>query len=153
VPKADKDKAREFTEVQAIVSESRFVIKSLQVSGVTLYHQGDKLIIDNADTIRRLAGLAAVSEVESGTGLYLTTTDRRCWLDISSSAAREYLTKLSDKRAATEALIAQLEGRLANKGYVDNAPKKIVDETKQQLEETRAQLTKISGEYDRFNIQ
>lgn len=152
VPKASADKAREFAEIQAIVTESRFVIKSLQVSGVTLYHQGDKLIAANADTIRRLAGLAAVSEVESGTGLYLTTTERRCWLDISSSAAREYLTKLSDKRAATEALIAQLEGRLANKNYVDNAPKKIVDETKQQLEDNRTQLTKINGEYERFNI-
>lgn len=40
----------------------------------------------------------------------------------------------------------KLEARLANKGYVDRAPKELVDETRDELAKTQAQIERLVGE-------
>jgi valyl-tRNA synthetase len=145
-------RAEEFAELQNIVTEARLIIKSLGASGVTLYHSGDEFIASNSEAIKKLAALKDVSEVKDGTGLFLTGTDHQCWLDIDSSTAHAYLEKLAIKEADQTKLISQLEGRLANKQYVDNAPKQVVDQTKDQLEEAKKYAAKLAEEKQRFTI-
>ncbi len=142
--KGDRKQADEFEEIKSIVSESRYLIKVLGASDVTLYYTDVPFLGANAGIIARLAGLQAVKEVRDGDGVYLTHTRYRCWLDIAMSATRQYAETLAEKHQATEKRIASLEGRLANKAYVDQAPKHIVSQTKDQLKEAQAQLVAIT---------
>ncbi len=126
---------------------------SLQASGATLYFTDIPFLRENAETIKRLARLSAVTEVKDGTGLYLTETKYRSWLDIDAATARNYREQLGTKRQAQEQSIKQLEGRLANKSYTHNAPKHVVDQTHTQLDEARQLLKNIDQEYTRFNLK
>ena len=150
---SDARNARRFAEIQTIVAEVRFILSSLKTSGVTLYFTEADLLKENAGIIKRLAGLKDVTEVKSGTGLYLTTTPYRCWLDIDKNTARTYLKELGVKHQKQLGVIKQLEGRLENKNYVQNAPSEIVAQTKQQLADARALLTSIEAEQKRFGDQ
>ncbi len=152
VPKSDKRQAADFAEIQTIVKETRLILNALKVAGVTLYYTDVPFLRDNAETIKRLSRLQAVTEVKDGTGLYLIGTRHRCWLDIDKATARTYLEELEGKRGAQSAVIKQLEGRLANKAYVKNAPHEVVAQTKDQLAEAKALLESIDQERKRFDV-
>jgi valyl-tRNA synthetase len=147
---ADDKLAEEFSELQAVISESRLVLSALGVSDITLYHTGVDFLAEHAELIKRMARLKAVSDVADGNGLFLTGTKYRCWLDITSDDARHYAQKLKKKYDAQEKFIGQLEGRLANKSYVENAPVQLVEETNRQLEDAKIQLDKLQTEIDRY---
>ncbi len=146
----DAKQAAAFEEIQSIVTESRFIINALKVSDVTLYYTAVPFLGDNAGTIKRLARLKAVTEVQDGTGVYLTSAKHRCWLDIDVATARSYLGELEGKRAQQTASITQLESRLSNANYVKNAPSKVVDQTKDQLKAAHELLETIDREAERF---
>lgn len=148
--KTDAKQAAEFNDIQAIVSEARFIIKALKADAVTLYYTDEPFIAGSAVIIKQLARLKAVTEVEDGTGIYLTGTRHRVWLDIDKSAAQAYAAELEIQRARQSALIDQLQSRLANKSYVKHAPRDVVDQTKQQLSDARQQLEILGVEITRF---
>lgn len=148
----DKKAANDFTQVQAIVSEIRFILKALKASGVTLFYHDAPFIWENSGTIKRLARLQDVSEVDEGNGIYLTSTKYRCWLGIESRKAQDYLRELQIRVGRQAASITQLENRLNNADYVKNAPKEVVEQTKQQLKESKDMLSTIEKEIQRFVI-
>jgi valyl-tRNA synthetase len=150
VPASNRKLSADFAEIQVIVREVRLILSALKVSGVTLYHSDVPFLRDNAETIKRLSRLKAVTEVNDGSGLNLTNTKYPCWLDIDKDTARTYLKELEGKRAKQLTTIKQLEGRLSNKNYVDNAPDSVVDQTKQQLAEAEELLSSIEQEQKRF---
>jgi len=150
VPAADKKQAQNFEEIQAIVSETRYILNTLKASGVTLYYTAEPALQANAELIKRLARLQAVTEVEDGTGLYLTQTKHRCWLDIDSETAQNFLEELRRKQATQAKVVQQLEQRLANKNYVNHAPKEIVEQTREQLAEAQRVQASLQQEYERF---
>ena len=147
----DKQQAADFTEIQAIVREVRLILNALKVSGVTLYYTDAPFLRDNAEIIKRLARLEAVTEVQGGAGLHLTSTKYPCWLDIDRATAQSYLEELAGKRSKQLAVIKQLESRLDNKSYAKNAPKEVVEQTKQQLAEAEELLRSIEQEQQRFS--
>jgi len=151
IAKANANQAKEFDEIQKIISETRYILKALRATGVTLYHTGEPALTSNAELIRRMSRLEAVDEVRDGTGIYLTTTGYRCWLNIDTEAAQGYMRELEDKQSAQQKVVTQLEQRLANKSYVDNAPKEIVKQTKDQLTEAEQLLENLRAEHDRFS--
>lgn len=148
---SDKSKAAEFEEIKAIVSEARFICKSLRVKAATLHFSDAPFLKENSDIIKYLAKLSAVSEAQAGSGIFLTGTKHRCWLDIDTSKATAYVKELEGKRGQQTNLIKQLEARLANRNYVENAPKELVDQTNQQLTEARELLKNIEEEIKRFS--
>lgn len=148
--KSDTQQATDFAEVQAIVSEARFIIKALKASGVTLYYSDAPFLRDNAAIIKRLARLQAVTEVQSGSGLRLTSTKHTCWLDIDKNTAQAYLKDLESKHEQQAAAIKQLESRLVNKDYVKNAPHEVVEQTKDQLKAAKELLDSLETERQRF---
>jgi valyl-tRNA synthetase len=148
---SDKKQAEAFTEIQAIVSEIRFIVKALQVTDVTLYYKEDKFISENADVIKRLAHIKAATAVKDGSGMNLTSTKHEAWLDIEKIRAIAYVGELEAQKSKHEASFKQLEGRLNNKSYIDNAPKAVVVETEDQLEAVRQQITTIDQEIKRFS--
>ena len=148
----DANSAAEFTELQTIITEVRVIVRALKVSGATLYHKDQSLLNQNAILVKRLARIAAVQSVVDGKGLNLTTTKLACWLDIDVATARAYSAEVQLKYDKQLAFIGQLEARLSNDSYVKNAPKKLVDETKDQLTEAKTVLANIAVEQERFQL-
>jgi valyl-tRNA synthetase len=149
--KANAKQAKDFEEIKNIVIESRYIIKTLHATEITLYYTDVPFLAENAKLIMRLAHLSGVTEVRDGIGVYLIQTSFRCWLDIDNASARQYAVELEAKKQTAEKVIAQLEGRLKNKAYVDQAPKHVVDQTKDQLKETQKMIKTIAAESKRFS--
>ena len=139
--------AVEFSRVQELVTEARFIITALPGNDkYGLLYQTDSLIEDNKDLIKRLARLKDITMVEQGRGLRLANSGRDAWLDVSEETLNEHATNLEARLAVAHSDIKALEGRLGNKSYVEKAPAKLVEETKNQLEEKQALATRLANE-------
>jgi len=147
---ADEAQARVFADIQAIVSEVRFITRALGVADATLYYTDVPFLKENAALIKRLSRLSAVSEVRDGNGLFLTNTPYRSWLDIDPTTATRFLHQLEAKKAVQEAAIKRLEERLDNKAYMQKAPKHVIEDTKAQLSDAKERLAATTKEYERF---
>lgn len=150
---ADRRSAAEFAEIQAVVTEIRAILKALKLSGVTLYCNEEAVFLqENAAIIQRLSRVQAVTAVHGGEGLHLTSTKHTCWLDVDMSAARAYAKELEGKRANQQQVIEQFNKRLANDSYVKNAPREVVEQTREQLAAAEAMLSGIEAEIKRFSV-
>jgi valyl-tRNA synthetase len=151
---SSSSQAKDFSEIQAIVSEVRFIIKSLRVKNVTLLYNNAPFLDANASVIKQLAHLQAVSQATHADsqegGIHLTNTGYSCWLNIDKSKANAYMKELAIKQAIQESNITQLQARLHNKNYIQNAPESVVNQTKQQIEEAQALLVTLQAEEQRF---
>jgi valyl-tRNA synthetase len=148
--RASKERAAEFEEIKAIVTEVRAVTHAMGLSKPNLYYTDVPFLGGSSALVARLAGLDSVQEVSSGTGLQLTSTKHRSWLDVDLSQMRDYADKLGEQITAQEKLAEQLQARLDNAGYVKNAPKEIVAETRQQLLEAMGSVERLKPEQARF---
>lgn len=141
--------AAEFEQLQALVAEVRYVTASLP--GTTryrlLYHT-DTLIDDNQALVTHLARLQAVEAVEQPRGLRLAVSNREAWLDVDEDTLYEHQTNLEVRLAETKQFITTLEGRLGNPNYVEKAPAKLVEESKQQLQEKQALVERLQQELE-----
>jgi valyl-tRNA synthetase len=151
IVRSNKDEAAAFTALQAIVSETRVLVKELGLSKPTLYYTDVPFLAQNKDLLTRLAGLGSVEEVSSGTGVHLTSTPHQCWLAVDTETTQAYAEKLLTQLAGHRKTIEQLNARLENKSYVASAPKALVEETKTQLAEAQASLARTQAEHDRFS--
>jgi valyl-tRNA synthetase len=152
VAASDEKQAQAFEQVKAIVSEARFITRALRVQGTTLLYSGSEVISSNSELIKRLARLEAVQEGQEGSGgVSLTSTTEKAWLDIDADTARKYGEELKSKLEAQEKIVKQLEGRLSNDSYVQNAPETVVQQTRDQLEEAKQQLEALQTEQKRFS--
>ena len=149
--KANQEQADIFEQVKNVVTEIRFIKGAMHLrGGISLYHTGEALLAEQGDLITSLARLDGVKAVKDGQGLHLTTVPFKCWLDVDQETATHFTKELEAKIKEQEQTIKQLEGRLNNDSYVQNAPKAIVDQTRTQLEEATQQLTKLQEEHKRF---
>ncbi|MDQ3064772.1 MAG: class I tRNA ligase family protein, partial [bacterium] len=146
----DKQEAQEFEKIIELVVEARTIARTLNLPKPLLYHRGSKMLIEHSDLIKRLASLDNIVEVTDGSGLHLTKTAEDCWLDVDHETARNYLGKLEQHQSDEALHIERLKARLANKSYTDNAPEKLVEETKHQLNESEQRLNQINTELESF---
>ncbi len=151
--KSDHKKAEAFESIKDLITEIRFIKATLGMTGVhlTLYHKGEEAIENHTKVIQQLARLIAVKEVNDGQGLHLTSGSFDCWLDIDQESARAFIAQLKKLTEEQATRVGQLEARLANKSYVDKAPKALVDQTKDELAEAKARLEKMQQEVTRFS--
>ena len=148
--KAQAKNAEAFEAVKTIVSETRAILKALGLRTAELHYHNAPFLAEHAVLIKRLARLAAVSETSAREGLFLTQTPHRCWLDIDPETAQAYLRRLDEQRTSEAASIKQLEARLANKKYTEQAPAHVVNETRAQLAAAGARLSSIEQERKKF---
>ncbi len=151
VPNAKEDQVATFETTKAIVTEVRAITSSLKTRDVELHYNDSKFLAKHSELIAQLTrinGVVKAAETEEGVRLVQTTED--CWLAVSTKAAKAHAAELANQKKQQEQVIKQLQGRLANKSYVDNAPKAVVKQTQDQLADARALLTTISAEYQRF---
>ena len=133
-----------------IISEARQIATNIGVSKPALLYQGSELIEANEELVRRLGRLGKVEPTDKRQGIRLTGTKATAWLDIDQQRAKSYLDKLKDQVRDRESKVKMLDGRLANKAYVARAPKKLVQDTKNQLTEERDWLETLNSELKNF---
>lgn len=140
--------AAEFEQLQKLVVETRYVMSELPAKKYTMLYQEDALIEDNAELIGWLARLGGVEKADQPKGLRLAASNREAWLDVDEETLYEHQTNLEKRLAEARTNEKNLAGRLENKNYVDKAPAHLVEETKQQLEETKALIERLVRELE-----
>ncbi|MBP9821098.1 valine--tRNA ligase [Candidatus Saccharibacteria bacterium] len=151
VIKADTKAVSNFADVQTIISEIRHITSVLQTTNTILYFTNNQFLRESSKMIIQFTGIIDVKEVASGKGLHLTTTKHSCWLDIGIDTATAYSAKLNTQKTQKEAAIKRLQQRLDNKAYTQNAPKEVIEQTKQQLADEQLLLAKLQKELTTFD--
>ena len=148
-PKAYDDiAAAQFEQLQALITEARFVAGELPGGKQTLLFENDSLIGDNTELVAKLAKLAAVSYTDQPKGLRLAVPNREAWLQMTPEVLYEHQSKLETRLAETRQRIESLKGRLANESYVAQAPPRVVEETRTQLTEQETLAERLRRELD-----
>lgn len=144
--------AGEFTRIQALVSEARYVMSELPGNKrYPLLFQQDTLVEENAQLIKQLSRVSDIAHVDQARGLRLAASGREAWLDIDEDTLYEHQTNLEVRLAETRQKKRTLEGRLANENYIAKAPAHLVEETKQELEATDTLIVQLERELDVLN--
>ena len=139
--------AAEFGRLKRLVTEARYVTSELPGNErYTLLYMDDALVADNAELVRRLAGLAAVEHTDVARGLRLAASGRDAWLDVSDETLYEHQTNLEKRLVAARNDAAKLEARLANERYTSQAPAHLVEESRQQLANKQALIERLVKE-------
>lgn len=144
-----------FEAVRTIVSEARAIARNLELNKPAMHYKDSELLTEHHMLVARLANLSEVEVAQTGSseGFKLTQTSENCWIAVDTKTIDGYLAKLKDKQTTEEQSIKKLSGRLENESYVNNAPKKLVEETRQQLEESRQRLAQIAAEIDILTVK
>lgn len=139
--------AAEFGRLKRLVTEARYVTSELPGNErYTLLYMDDALVADNAELVRRLAGLAAVEHTDVARGLRLAASGRDAWLDVSDKTLYEHQTNLEKRLVVARNDAAKLESRLANERYTSQAPTHLVEESRQQLASKQALIERLVNE-------
>lgn len=141
--------AAQFEQLQALITEIRFVVSELPGNErYDLYYGSDSLIADNTELVRHLAKLKGVEQGQLEKGLPLAVANREAWLDVSEETLYEHQTALEVRLAEARSRVAMLNGRLGNKNYTDKAPEHLVEETRNELEETEQRIARMVRELE-----
>ena len=101
--------------------------------------------------IARLARLGGVELLGEGDeGLKLVTPKKNTWLAVDEQTIKSYAKELKSKLLEQKQQKKLLEERLDNDDYVQHAPDKIVQQTRDQLLTTQAVYDQIEQELARF---
>lgn len=139
--------AAEFGRLKRLVTEARYVTSELPGNErYTMLYMDDALVADNAELVRRLAGLAAVEHTDVARGLRLAASGRDAWLDVSDETLYEHQTNLEKRLVAARNDATKLEARLANERYTSQAPAHLVEESRQQLASKQALIERLVKE-------
>lgn len=144
---ADEISAGQFTRIQALVAEARYVTSELPGNKrYSMLYQNDSLIADNLEIIQHLARVEQIKEVDQARGLRLAASNREAWLDIDQETLYEHQSNLEKRLAHTRTHHKNLTDRLANPRYIEKAPAHLVEETKQELIDTEQLIERLVAE-------
>jgi valyl-tRNA synthetase len=150
IKNGDQKKAAAFEEIMRIVSEARYFVNDMELQRARLTYRDSPLIAENTELIKRLARLASVEQAAEGDGFELVQTKQQVWLDVDEKTLEKYAVKLRAEIAELEKQKANLSKRLANKSYVQNAPKKVVEQSESQMKDNETALQKLLGQSKRL---
>lgn len=134
----DDTRADEFDTVAQIISEIREVFGVVGSTDIAILTEGSAVVEKHKDLILKLTKSGYVQDHADG-GLRLSGTKEPVWLDLDDQQLGEYKAQLERKLNDAEKAIHALEHRLANEGYVANAPEALVVESREELERTSQQ--------------
>ncbi len=149
VHKGNKAKATEFEEIKTIVSELRQMSKNFKLIKPTVSYTPDSVIAKHPDLIKSLANMKTIQEATQSEGVRLLSAAG--WLEVPENAYTAYIADLRIKLSQAKNTVKALQKRLANKSYIANAPEHVVQETKNQLAATEAEVIAITAELDRLS--
>jgi valyl-tRNA synthetase len=149
--KTSSEEVNKFTQIIELVNEIRFIKGELKISGkLKLIFNDNPLLYSNKHVLDSLGRVEATGSAAKPEGLRLTSVSD-AWLELSAKEITSFLSALKVSLDKQRNTVKQLESRLANKSYVENAPKAIVDQTNTQLKEARDMLDKLAQQYEGFS--
>ena len=109
-----------------------------------------KLLKENAAVIRTLARLENLTVVAKGekpkdSASALVGGVEACLPLAGMVDAAKEKARLEKEKTSLEGFVKSLEAKLGNHGYTDNAPKDVVEKTRQMLAEKKGELKKIEA--------
>jgi valyl-tRNA synthetase len=144
--------AGEFEQLQALVTEARYVASELPAGKkYNLVFEADSLVQDNGELIAWLARLGEVKHTDRPKGLRLAVPNRETWLEVDEETLYQHQTNLEKRLAETRTEELKLKGRLDNPSYVHQAPERLVEETRQQLAEKQQLIERLEHELEVLN--
>ena len=143
--------AAEFVQLQEFVTEARFIAKELGGRQSVIYGN-DSLIDENKSLIQHLVKLENI-EQEQGivSGIRLAVPGREAWMKVDQQTLKKHRKKLEVRIHKVEEAVIQLEKRLSNDSYINNAPTHLVEETRTQLEEQHKLAIRLTNELELIN--
>ena len=142
----DELSAAKFDRIMELVGELRYLTKELGGGKRTLYYFDDELIAENAEIIKFLARLDDVTTAGSAQGMRVASYSGELWISADPREIEKYHSELTIRLESTEIQITNLEERLNNKSYVDNAPADLVAESREELADKQALVERLSNE-------
>lgn len=151
VPKGNATEAKTFEDVKAVVTEIRTIQATLSTKQLDLEHAKQPFYKQHGALIGRLAHVSVEEAKQPGKGsMKLLQSPHPAWLQIDPKVRQKFAAELADKAQQQKQIIKQLQGRLANKSYVSNAPATIVEQTKNQLAEAERIVTEATAQIKRY---
>lgn len=136
--------ALQFERIQDLVSEIRLITAELPgKQRYNLLFERDELIRTNAETIRHLSRVPQVLETDAPHGFSLAASGLGAYLDVPAKVLAEYKNDLNERIDKVSAEIGLLEKRLSNENYIAKAPVHLVEETREEFSNKKAELDKI----------
>ncbi len=139
----DKRAAADFDKIKRIVGEIRQIKTLLNIPKGNLHFMSAPFLAANAEQIAKLAKLNSVRQLKNGRGLHLTQTNEHVWLDVDPETTGQFIARLTARRDELKRQITTIDARLGNETYLKKAPKKLVAESKAQLEIQQTELSAI----------
>ena len=141
--KFSKTKAADFETIVELVNELRNIQGQLPNRKYRLVYDESRAVGDNEELIASLARLRDVKHDHTPHGLRIVLPRSTTWLELSDEEILSYKDDLQAKLDKLKNEIYALEKRLSNKGYIEKAPEKLVEETKRNLSDKKRQTTHI----------
>ena len=136
--------ALQFERIQDLVSEIRLITTELPgKQRYNLLFERDELIRTNAETIRHLSRVPQVLETDAPHGFSLAASGLGAYLDVPAKVLAEYKNDLNERIDKVSAEIELFEKRLSNENYIAKAPAHLVEETREEFSNKKAELDKI----------
>ena len=136
--------ALQFERIQDLVSEIRLITAELPgKQRYNLLFERDELIRTNAETIRHLSRAPQVLETDAPHGFSRAASGLGAYLDVPAKVLAEYKNDLNERIDKVSAEIELLEKRLSNENYIAKAPAHLVEETREEFSNKKAELDKI----------
>ena len=136
--------ALQFERIQDLVSEIRLITAELPgKQRYNLLFERDELIRANGETIRHLSRVPQVLETDAPHGFSLAASGLGAYLDVPAKVLAEYKNDLNERIDKVSAEIELLEKRLSNENYIAKAPAHLVEETREEFSNKKAELDKI----------
>jgi valyl-tRNA synthetase len=129
----DSDQANSFEQLQLIITETREVLGIIGSKNIALLTNSSQLILENDEIIRRMGRVGYIQTADEESGLRLTSTHEHAWLDLDEEQIKLYADTLKKKLEVVANEASALEHRLANEGYIKNAPVALVAESREIL--------------------
>ena len=143
----DEIAAAAFERVQEFVNEARYVMSELPGNKkYKILFTNDGLIADNLAVLKHLTRAEDIVQTDQPRGLRLAASNREAWLDVDKDTLYEHQANLETRLAETRTYIRTLEGRLGNENYIAKAPTHLVEDSKKELEATRALEVRLANE-------
>lgn len=141
--KFSKTKAADFETIVELVNELRNIQGQLSNRKYRLVYDESRVVGDNEELITSLARLKDVKHDHTPHGLRIVLPRSTTWLELSDEEILSYKDDLQAKLDKLKNEIYALEKRLSNKGYIEKAPERLVEETKRNLSDKKRQTTHI----------
>jgi len=151
LPKFDKKLAAGCNQIFELTGEIRYVSTNLKLSKPRVLIGDEPFILTHKDLLQRLAKTGDIVESDGTDGLKLTGTRIGARLEVTPEQLQAFESELKKKLHNVADQIKNLETRLKNKSYVQNAPEKLVAETHQQLTDAQEAHAKTTAELKRFS--